>query len=132
MHLLRGAMGYAAMAYTLAAAAAAVNRNKTTVLRAIKAGKLSARRDEVSNGWMIEAAELHRFYGTAAPATVDATPRSDDAMTELRARLADKDEMISALRRLLDEERTERRQVQARLDALLTAPRRAWWPWRRS
>jgi hypothetical protein len=49
------------MAYSLAAAAAATGLNKTTVLRAIKTGKLRGARNE--NGeWHVEPAELHRIY----------------------------------------------------------------------
>jgi hypothetical protein len=50
------------MPYTLAQAGKAIGKNKTTVLRAIKAGKLTAIRDEASGGWLIEPAELHRLY----------------------------------------------------------------------
>ena len=47
--------------YTIATAAAAVGRNKTAILRAIKAGKISVAKDE--NGeWQIDPAELHRIY----------------------------------------------------------------------
>ena len=49
------------MSYTLAAAAAACGLNKSTVLRAIKAGKISGTKDEHGE-WHIEAAELHRVY----------------------------------------------------------------------
>jgi hypothetical protein len=49
------------MAYSLAAAAAATGLNKTTVLRAIKTGKLRGARNE--NGeWHVAPAELHRVY----------------------------------------------------------------------
>jgi|SRR6516165_3471953 len=47
------------ISYTLAAAAAACGLNKSTVLRAIKAGKISGTKDEHGE-WHIEAAELHR------------------------------------------------------------------------
>jgi hypothetical protein len=47
--------------HTLATAAAAVGRNKTAILRAIKAEKISVTKDE--NGeWQIDPAELHRIY----------------------------------------------------------------------
>ena len=49
------------MAYSLAAAAAATGLNKTTVLRAIKSGKISGARD-MSGEWCVEAVELHRVY----------------------------------------------------------------------
>ena len=47
--------------YTIATAAAAVGRNKSAILRAINAGKISITKDE--NGeWQIDPAELHRIY----------------------------------------------------------------------
>ena len=47
--------------HTIATAAAAVGRNKTAILRAVKAGKISVAKDE--NGeWQIDPAELHRIY----------------------------------------------------------------------
>ena len=47
--------------YTIATAAAAIGRNKTAILRAINAGKISITKDE--NGeWQIDPAELHCIY----------------------------------------------------------------------
>jgi ribosomal protein S15P/S13E len=53
------------MAYTLAEAAKATGTNKTTILRAIKAGKVSGAKDE-HGAWLIEPAELHRVYPPVA------------------------------------------------------------------
>jgi hypothetical protein len=47
--------------YTIAMAAAAVGRNKTAILRAIKTGKISAGSDE-NGDVQIDPAELHRIY----------------------------------------------------------------------
>ena len=47
--------------HTIATAAAAVGRNKTAILRAINAGKISAAKDE-SGEWQIDPADLHRIY----------------------------------------------------------------------
>ena len=47
--------------YTTATAAAAVGRNKTAILRAIKAGKISVGKDENGES-QIDPAELHRIY----------------------------------------------------------------------
>lgn len=59
--------------YTIATAAAAVGRNKTAILRAIKAGKISIAKDE--NGeWQIEPAELYRVY---PPLRNDSMPDND-------------------------------------------------------
>ena len=49
------------MAYTLRAAAAATGLNKTTVLRAIKSGRISGVKNELGK-WRIEPAEFHRIY----------------------------------------------------------------------
>ena len=64
--------------YTIATAAAAVGRNKTAILRAIKAGKISVAKDE--NGeWQIDPAELHRIY----PPLRSASVRGNDMQPQL-------------------------------------------------
>src|SRR5262245_20657182 len=47
------------MSYSLGAAAAATGLNKTTILRAIKSGKISSTKDALGQ-WWVEPAELHR------------------------------------------------------------------------
>ena len=49
------------MSYTLGQAARAVGMSKTSVLRSIRAGRISAGRDEFGQ-WAIEPCELHRVY----------------------------------------------------------------------
>lgn len=56
------------MGYTLGAAAKAVGMSKTSILRSIKAGRISATRDDFGH-WCIEPVELHRVY----PAVTDVT-----------------------------------------------------------
>jgi hypothetical protein len=64
--------------YTIATAAAAVGRNKTAILRAIEAGKISVSKDE--NGeWQIDPAELHRIY----PPLRSTSIRDDDMQPRL-------------------------------------------------
>jgi hypothetical protein len=69
------------MSYTVAAAAAATSPNKTTILRAIKSGKITGTKDEHGQ-WHVDAAELHRVYPPVADAVANsaATPRY--AMTD--------------------------------------------------
>ena len=67
------------ISYTLAAAAAACGLNKSTVLRAIKAGKISGTKDEHGE-WHIEAAELHRVYPPVAAAAAGNGALPRDAM----------------------------------------------------
>lgn len=64
--------------HTIATAAAAVGRNKTAILRAIKAGKISVAKSE--NGeWQIDPAELHRIY----PPLRSASMRGSDMQPHL-------------------------------------------------
>ena len=72
------------MPYSLSQAAEAVGMNRSSILRAIKAGKISATRDE-HDQWQIEPAELHRVY----PAPASTTTHTDELIAELRARLED-------------------------------------------
>ena len=80
------------MGYTLGAAARACGMSKTSVLRSIKAGRISAGRDEFGQ-WAIEPCELHRVY----PALTDdkdttngtgerAATGGDTALVEANAR----------------------------------------------
>src|SRR4029079_14254947 len=99
------------MPYSLAQAAKAVGRDRSTLLRMIKIGRISAGRDEASGAWVIEPAELHRVYppaDTHVEIQGDAQIRSPDstvAIATLQARLdaaADairvRDDMVADLR----------------------------------
>ena len=118
------------MHYTLAEAAAASGKSKSTVLRSIRAGRISAVRDELSGGWRIEPAELHRLYPALVRDTPSDTPRNgNDAahISELAVRLAAaetasrlRDEWLADLRARLDASEAERRRIQTQLTALLT------------
>jgi excisionase family DNA binding protein len=125
------------MAYTLAQAAEATGKSRSTIFRAIQNGKISATRDDMTQGWLIEPAELHRVYPVVAPDTDDDQPRNGHAQGPdkreidlLREMLVSKDGVIDDLRRRLDLEGEERR----RLTAILTdqrekpePPRRPWF-----
>ena len=144
------------MPHTLRQAAKAVGKDRTTLLRAVLSGRLSATREAATGAWLIEPAELHRLYpplvGTGGSEThfpVRTGVRSTAALAEIRElqiRLEAaeggnklRDEMIADLRQQRDREAGERRQaqaqlaeIQARLTALLTdqrmvPARRSWW-----
>lgn len=136
------------MALSLIEAARLVGCNRSTILRAIKSGKISGTRHEASGGWIVEPAELFRVWPDAAVSgseSTDAPTRTDNALAELhelRARLVDAQERISDaqdqiadLRARLDKSDEERRQAQERLVALLAdhrekpQPRHRWWRW---
>ena len=55
------------MPYTLGQAAKATGKQKSTILDAIRAGRLSATRDDKKQ-WQIDPAELHRVYAPAVQA----------------------------------------------------------------
>lgn len=121
------------MPYNLVEAGAAVGKSKSTVLRAIRRGDLSAARDEATGNWLIDPAELHRVYppvayGSGEP--INGAPRDHNGtsptaeLRELRARLeaaelrfSDAQDQIADLRRRFDQESEERRQTAGRLAA---------------
>jgi hypothetical protein len=130
------------MSYTLAAAAAACGVNKSTVLRAIKSGKISGTKDE--NGeWHVEPAELHRVYPPVAdaPERADAMQRDATgdsatlAMAHQRAALAE--ERLSDLKAMLADMQRDRDAWRDQAQRLaLPAPASeqpmSWWRWLRS
>src|SRR4051812_45999832 len=138
------------VAYNLAEAGKAIGVNRSTVLRAIRRGTISATRDPTTGGWLIEPAELHRVFPAVAPEAEVATERNEENATELvelrvrleiaELRIREKAEQIRNLWQRLDTEAEERRRLTALLTdrsaspAVAVAPepaRRQWWPWRR-
>jgi hypothetical protein len=78
------------MPLTLAEAAQATGLNRSTILRGIKAGKISGLRDD-NGAWAVEPVELHRVFPPAS-ATLKAAPQdaqTDAMVADLRAQLAD-------------------------------------------
>jgi len=128
------------MPYTLAEAATATGTNKTTILRAIKSGKISGAKDEHGE-WHIEPAELHRVYpaiearsaaGSGA-AQQYAVPSTGDA-AEAHGRAALAEQRLSDLKAALADMRDQRDKWQAQAERLvlaapLTTPAPATRPW---
>lgn len=126
------------MAYTLAEAAKATGTNKTTILRAIKSGKVSGTKDE-HGAWHVEPAELHRVYPPAerSGAGSDATPRyAPPPAAAVEAQISALRDTADLLRAQLDDIRKDRDhwrdQAQAitrqLADARPPAPTsRPWW-----
>lgn len=123
--------------YSLARAATEAGRSRSTLLRAIQTGRLSATRDATSGTWSIDASELRRAYPEGADrqgnghAGTAADDRGDSA-----ALIAAKDALITEQRAMIDDLRRRLDRADERLTALLTdqrsaRPRRSWWPWRR-
>ena len=76
------------MSYTLGQAAKAVGMSKTSILRSIKAGKISAGRDEFGQ-WAIEPCELHRVYPARTEETVTGNGTGERAVTGGETALAE-------------------------------------------
>src|SRR5262249_49184927 len=83
-----------AMSYSLVEAAIACGVNRSTVLRAIKASKISAGKDEQGE-WRIEPAELHRVYPPVQA-------------NEARPERAHQETLIAELRNALSDMRRDR------------------------
>jgi hypothetical protein len=108
----------------LSEAARLAGVSPSSLHRALKNGRLSCDTDEKGQRW-IDASEIARAY----PDTFRSVPRNVPRRTveqlvetalerELRERLADKDAVIADLRRRLDAEAEERRQLLAILRAI--------------
>jgi hypothetical protein len=78
-------------AFTLGTAAQATGAAKSTILRAIRAGRISATRDDSTGQWAIEAAELFRVFAPLAvpPATAEVRDATDALVVELRQVIVD-------------------------------------------
>lgn len=117
------------MPYTLAEAAAATGLNKTSILRAIKSGKISGTKDEHGQ-WSVEPGELHRVYppverndagAAASSAAGEETPRyAPPVDVELRIHVAAAERELSALKDLVVELRAQREDLRAQRDDMRT------------
>ena len=128
--------------YSLARAATEAHRSRSTLLRAIQTGRLSAARNSTSGAWAIDAAELHRVYPPGADGHGDehAGTAADDrgnsaaVIAAKDALIAEQRLMLDDLRRRLDAEAEERRRLTMVLADMRTVPassrRRGWWRWR--
>lgn len=141
------------MSYTLGEAAKSTGRSKSTILRAIVAGKISATKDEANGSWTINPAELHRLFPPDVPpepaltrsGTTDETPvlrvQLEQERQERERERGQFKEQIDELRKQLADANEERRTTLRQLTALLTDQRpkpvaaepteppkkRGWW-----
>jgi hypothetical protein len=100
------------MAFTLGTASQATGCAKSTILRAIKAGRISATRDDLGQ-WQIDPSELFRvFPALALPgATAQTSPIERDATTDVL--VAELRQVITDLRRGQEDLRQEHDKWQA-------------------
>jgi len=114
------------MPYTLAEAAVACGLDKSTVRRAVRAGKISGTKDEAGT-WHVEPVELHRVFPPASRTEDDTTAVTRDApadaatdilVAELRAIIRTGERREEDLR----QERDRWREAFERQQRLLAAP----------
>jgi hypothetical protein len=128
------------MKYTLSKAAAATGKNKATIQRAIKNGKISAAKN-LSGAYEIDPSELHRVY----PATAqhvdkhnisNSTQRTDNDAETMQLKLdmleSERERERDQLQATIDDLRVRLDRSEDRVAALLPAPRkRGWLQWMR-
>jgi len=143
------------MRYSLADAAKATGKNKTTIQRAIKSGKISAIKKD-SGAYEIDPSELHRVFPLATARRDAQRMQSNDAQhAAVASKISDLERIAELEKELavaqsrgisLEEQRQQMSEtiedLRGRLDrseervtALLAPPalgRRSWWSWRRS
>ena len=118
------------MSYTLGEAAKATGKSKPTIQRAIKNGKIFAKKNE-DGRYVIDPAELHRVFepvtdnGNEGGALKQSEPTSDASLLQreielLCEQLSREHETVSDLRRRLDEAEDERRRAAEQFMGLLT------------
>jgi hypothetical protein len=112
------------MGYTLGQAAKAVGMSKTSVLRSIKAGRISAGRDEFGQ-WAIEPCELHRVYppltddtGTGNAAEERGVTGGATVLAEANARATLAESRLSDFKSMLDDIREQRDRWQQQAERL--------------
>src|SRR5262245_25283047 len=122
------------MSYTLAEAAAACGVNKSTILRAIKSGKVSASRNAHAQ-WEIEPSELHRVYPVVGADARNGGARSETRhhamLTEAQQRAILAEARLSDLKDALADMKEQRDKWQTIAERLTLADQRAqsrsWW-----
>ena len=126
------------MSYSLSNAAAACGIYKSTVLRSIKSGRLTATKDALGQ-WRIEPAELHRVYppvqsndadgnGTRHGATAEvATATAALIVARDRAELAE--QRLADLKAMFEDMRQDRDHWRVHAGRLALADARTRQPW---
>jgi hypothetical protein len=94
----------------LSEAARLAGVSRSSLDKAIKKRRLSCDTDQKGQQW-IDASDIARAYPATFRSMPRNVPRQSALERELRERLADKDAVIADLRRRLDGEAEERRQV---------------------
>lgn len=117
------------MVYTLGEAARATGKSKATISKAIKSGRVSARKDETGT-FHIDPSELHRVYPPTVSSERKETPATppekadiDGAIRELQARLEAAHERLSDKEAVITDLKEDRDRWRQQATALLTDQR---------
>ena len=122
------------MVYTLGEAAKATGKSKATISKAIKYGRISAKKND-SGAFQIDPSELHRVYPVNVESEQKHTPKltqvnSEDAglVRELQARLEAAHERLSDKDSMIDDLKEDRDKWRQQATALLEDKRpRSFW-----
>lgn len=125
------------MSYTLGTAAKATGKAKSTVLRAIKNGTISAKMAR-NGSYEIEPSELHRVFPSngAQQASSNSTQPHEERDETLRFRLetieAERERERDQMQATIDDLRMRLDRSEDRVTSLLAGPPKIkhWWPWR--
>ena len=128
--------------FTLGTASQATGTAKSTILRAVRAGRLSATRDAATGQWSIDPSELARVFPLLAlPGATPEQPRTerdataDVLVAELRAVIADLRQDRDHWRLMAEREQAAHAATQRLLPAPIEqdATPRPWsWCWLRT
>jgi flagellar motility protein MotE (MotC chaperone) len=122
------------MVYTLGEAAKATGKSKATISKAIKSGRVSARKDETGT-FHIDPSELHRVYPPTVyseqketPANTGENANIDGTIRELQARLEAANERLSDKEAVIADLREDRDRWRQQASALLSDQRpKGFW-----
>lgn len=119
------------MSYSLSEAATACGVYKSTILRSIKAGRLTGTKDALGQ-WRIEPAELHRVYAPAQRNGAEsngARPGATAVVVEAHHRAELAEQRLAMLTLVLDDLRMQRDKWQQQAERLAITDARARQPW---
>jgi hypothetical protein len=125
------------MQYTLGTAAKATGKAKSTILRAIKSGIISAKKSH-DGSYEIEPSELHRVFepnSAQQPSSNDTQPYGEHSATlgfRLEILEMERQRERDQMQATIDDLRARLDRSEDRVTSLLAAPQTItrWWQWR--
>jgi hypothetical protein len=112
------------MGMTIGEASKRTGRDRSTIRRQIKTGRLSATKDPATGAWMIEPCELDRLHPMRTEADAGVVPQPAPSDVAI-------DALVAALQKTVEDLRGERDRllviIEGQAQRLLPAPRAKWW-----